>query len=110
MKLLFDQNISRLLLRDIAVAFPDSQHVSDFDLTKKDDEIIWRFAADRGFVIITKVSDFFHMALLRGHPPKVIHLRVGNCTTRHIRNLLLDNVPLIDGFISDPMESLLILE
>jgi predicted nuclease of predicted toxin-antitoxin system len=109
-KLLFDQNISRLLLRDISVAFPDSQHVSDFDLTKKDDEIIWRFAAEHGFVIITKDSDFFHMALLRGHPPKVIHLRVGNCNTQHIRSLLLDNVILIDGFISDPMESLLILE
>ncbi len=110
MKLLFDQNISRRLLRDIAVAFPDSQHVADFNLTKEDDESVWRFAADHGFVIISKDSDFFHRALLRGHPPKVIHLRGGNCTTQHIRSLLLDNVRLIDEFISDPMESLLILE
>ena len=110
MKLLFDQNISHLLLRDIATAFPDSQHVAYVNLTKEDDEVIWKYAADNGFVIVTKDSDFFHRALLRGHPPKVIHLRVGNCPTPHIKNLLMDNVSLIYEFISDPMESLLVLE
>jgi len=109
-KLLFDQNISRRLSRDIDVAFPGSQHVADVNLTTENDESIWRFAADHGFVIISKDSDFFHRAILRSHPPKVIHLRVGNCSTQHIRNLLMDNAPLIYEFISDPMESLLILE
>ena len=110
MKLLLDQNLSRRLLRDIDAAFPGSLHVADFNLTVGDDEIVWRFAADHGFVIISKDSDFFHRALLRGHPPKVIHLRVGNCSTQHIGNLLMDNAALIYEFISDPMESLLILE
>ena len=110
MKLLLDQNLSRRLLRDIDAAFPGSQHVADFNLTAEDDEIVWKFAADHGFVIISKDSDFFHRALLRGHPPKVIHLRVGNCSTQHIENLLISNAPLINEFISDPMESLLILE
>ena len=110
MKLLFDQNLSRQLIRDIQGAFPDSQHVVHLNLTTKDDEILWRFAADNGFVIISKDSDFFHRALLHGHPPKVIHLRVGNCSTQHIRNLLMDKTPVIYDFISDPMESLLVLE
>ena len=110
MKLLLDQNLSRRLLQDIDTAFPGSQHVADFNLTAEDDEIVWRFAADHGFVIFSKDSDFFHRALLRGRPPKVIHLRVGNCSTQHIGNLLMDNVSLIYEFISDPMESLLILE
>ena len=110
MKLLFDQNLSRRLLQDIDVAFPGSQHVADVNLMTEDDEIVWRFAADHGFVIISKDSDFFHRALLRGHPPKVIHLRVGNYSTQHIRNLLMDNVSLIYEFISDPVESVLILE
>ena len=110
MKLLLDQNVSRRLLRDIDTAFPGSQHVADSNLTAEDDEIVWRFAADHGFVIISKDSDFFHRALLRGHPPKVIYLRVGNCSTQHITSLLMDNVALVYEFISDPMESLLILE
>lgn len=110
MKLLFDQNLSRRLSRDIDAAFPDSQHVADVNLMMEDDEIVWRFAADHDFVIISKDSDFFHRALLRGHPPKVIHLRVGNCSTQHIRKLIMDNLSLIYEFVSDPMESLLILE
>lgn len=109
MKLLFDQNLSRQLLRDIDAAFPGSRHVSDLNLTKNDDESIWRFAADNGFVIISKDSDFFHRALLRGHPPKVVHIRIGNCTTAKVKKLLLDNVTLINEFISAPTESLLIL-
>jgi len=108
--MLFDQNISRRLVREMDVAFPGSQHVADVKLMTEDDEIVWKYAADHGFAIISKDSDFFHRALLRGHPPKVIHLRVGNCSTRHIRNLLIDNVSLIYEFISDPIESLLILE
>ena len=110
MKLLFDQNLSRQLLRDINGAFPGSQHVADVNLTAKDDENVWRFAAEHGFVIISKDSDFFHRALLRGHPPKVIHVRVGNCSTQHVKKLLIDNAALINEFISDPTESLLILE
>jgi len=109
-KLLFDQNLSHRLLRDIDIAFPGSQHVADVNLTTEDDESVWKFAADHGFVIISKDSDFFHRALLRGHPPKVIHLRIGNCSTQHIRNLLTDNASLICKFISNPMASLLILE
>ena len=110
MKLLFDQNLSRRLLRDIDAAFSGSQHVADVNLTTEDDAIVWKFAADHDFVIISKDSDFFHRALLRGHPPKVSYLRVGNCSTQHIKNLIMDNMALIYEFISDPMESLLILE
>jgi predicted nuclease of predicted toxin-antitoxin system len=87
-KLLLDQNLSRRLVRGINAAFPGSRHVADFKLTTEDDEIVWKFAADHGFVVISKDSDFFHRALLRGHPPKVIHLRVGNCSTQHTENCL----------------------
>lgn len=110
MKLLFDQNLSRRLILDIQNAFPGSQHVAHLNLTTEDDGLLWRFAADNGFVIISKDSDFFHRAFLRGHPPKVIYLRVGNCSTQHIKNLLMDKTPMIHEFISGPMESLLILE
>jgi predicted nuclease of predicted toxin-antitoxin system len=109
-KLLLDQNLSYRLLKDIDAAFPGSRHVADFNLTAEDDEKIWRFTLDQGFVIVSKDSDFFHRALLRGHPPKVIHLKIGNCTTNYIRDLLVNNATLIAEFVSDPVESLLILE
>jgi len=92
------------------MSFPGSQHVSELNLTTEDDEVVWKYAADHGFAILSKDSDFFHRALLRGHPPKFIHVRVGNCSTQRIRDLLADNVSLIQQFLSDPVESLLILE
>ncbi|MFA7173507.1 MAG: DUF5615 family PIN-like protein [Kiritimatiellia bacterium] len=110
MKLLLDQNLSRRLLRDINVAFPGSRHVADFNLMREDDEVIWRFAANHGFTIVSKDSDFLHRAFLRGHPPKVIYIGVGNCPTQRIGNLITNNVSLICEFVSDPVESLLILK
>ena len=110
MKLLLDQNLSRRLLNDIDAEFKGARHVADFDMSAADDESVWRFAADNGFVIISKDSDFFHKALLRGHPPKVIYLRVGNCSSCHIRSLLLGNTLIITEFIDNSSESLLILE
>ena len=63
------------------------KHVKDFGLTGNDDEAIWQLASEQSFVIVSKDSDFLHRSLLRGHPPKVIQLRVGNCSTHHIHEL-----------------------
>ncbi len=110
MKLLLDQNISHKLVSSVASLFPGSRHVRDFGLTREDDEPIWLFAAENGFAIVSKDSDFMHRALLRGHPPKFIHLRVGNCPTEQIWRLMESKQEAIVGFLNDPFESLLALE
>lgn len=71
MKLLFDQNLSFELVPLVALIFPDSKHVKDFELTRARDDTIWAFAAENDFAIVSKGSDFVHRALLRGHPPKL---------------------------------------
>ena len=109
MKLLLDQNVSYRLIASLSQAFPGSRHVKDFDLTQEEDEEIWRFAAEHGYVIVSKDSDFLHRALVRGHAPKIIYLRVGNCTTGLIRDLLLAEKDAIRAFYDDPTESVLIL-
>jgi predicted nuclease of predicted toxin-antitoxin system len=109
MKLLLDQNLSFKLVPALSGPFPGSKHLRDFDLTREDDEPIWSFAAEHGFTIVSKDADFMHRALLRGHPPKFIHLRVGNCPTVRILELLLDRVEAIQAFLEDPVESLLTL-
>ena len=81
MKLLFDQNISHRLVATCQHSFPDSRHVKDFNLQEADDTVIWTFAAENGFALVSKDSDFLHRSLLRGHPPKAIYLRIGNCPT-----------------------------
>jgi predicted nuclease of predicted toxin-antitoxin system len=71
-KLLFDQNLSFELAPLVASIFPNSKHVKDFELARARDDMIWAFAAENNFAIISKDSDFVHRALLRGHPPKVV--------------------------------------
>jgi len=110
MKLLLDQNLSFKLVPAVSVAFPGSKHLKDFDLTREDDKTIWSFAAENGFTIVSKDSDFMHRSLVLGHPPKVVHVRLGNCSTKSIAARLLDETHTIREFIADPIESLLVIE
>ena len=110
MKLLFDQNLSFELVPLVVSIFPDSKHVKDFELTRASDDSIWTFAAEKDYAIVSKDSDFVHRALLRGHPPKLVYVRVGNASTQRIGQLLLDSQDTIKDFLGDPVESVLTLE
>ncbi len=109
MKLLFDQNLSHKLVPSVESMFPGSRHIRDFELTESNDEDIWSFARENSFIVVSKDTDFMHRALLRGHPPKVIHLCVGNCATDQIAHLLQQRGDTIGAFANDRLESLLSL-
>ena len=77
MKLLFDQNISYRISKKL-IDFPiTSLHVSECDL--------------------------YDLAILKGHPPKVIWLRTGNLTTSKIVEIILKNQALITEFLISPI-------
>ncbi|GAB5562623.1 MAG: hypothetical protein SynsKO_42700 [Synoicihabitans sp.] len=80
------------MVQSIEHSFPDSLHVRDLDLQSADDRLIWQRARENEFVIVTKDDDFHHMSFVLGAPPKVIGLRLGNCTTEQVRSILLANV------------------
>ncbi len=109
MKLLFDQNLSWRLPEKLADLYPDSKHIREFGLKKSKDIDIWEYAKSNGFVIVTKDTDFQQRSLLYGHPPKVVWLRVGNCTVQTIEDLLRRYSPVIHYFGSDPVKSYLSL-
>jgi predicted nuclease of predicted toxin-antitoxin system len=87
-KLLFDQNLSPRLVTRPADLFPDSAHVYALGLDRSDDTVVWDYARDHDFLLVTKDADFGELGTLRGFPPKVIWLRLGNCTTAQIEALL----------------------
>ena len=64
-------------------------HVRDLGLTGDDDERIWTIPKDDGFVIFSKDNDFLARALVRGHPPQVVQICMGNASTRRIADLHL---------------------
>lgn len=49
------------------------------------------------------------MSFLSGHPPKVIWVRLGNCTTAQVLQCLADNRPRIQAFEIDETGSFLIV-
>ena len=109
MKLLLDENLSDRLVPQILDLYPGSSHVKTHRLIHTDDELIWSFAREQGCAIVSKDADFHQRSLVRGHPPKLVFLRVGNCPTRRITQLLRDHYVLLSAFDSDPGTSILVL-
>lgn len=109
MKLLLDENLSHKLGARLAAAFPDTAHVDRLGLHGQPDTAVWRYAAEHGFVLVSKDDDFRQLSFLRGHPPKVVWLVVGNAVTAVIAELLLRNRVRIEAFAADPDDALLTL-
>ena len=73
------------------------------------DSQIYDYAARNDFTIVSKDSDFRQLSFLHGAPPKVIWLRVGNCTVTELAAVLAENESRLLEFETAP-ESLLIVE
>jgi predicted nuclease of predicted toxin-antitoxin system len=41
-------------------------------LDKADDQSVWEYARQSGFIVVTRNADFNELSILRGFPPKVI--------------------------------------
>ncbi len=109
MKLLFDQNLSYRLVTQLHQDYPGSIHVREVGLVAAPDAELWSFAATNGYTIVSKDSDFQQRALLRGHPPKIIWLRLGNCATAAIVELMQARRTDVLEFVADQAASLLVL-
>ncbi|MCB0077109.1 MAG: DUF5615 family PIN-like protein [Anaerolineales bacterium] len=109
MKLLFDQNLSHHLIYLLADRFPDCQHVRLIGYQEATDTEIWNCALEHGYAIVSKDADFHQRSLLLGHPPKVIWLTVGNCSTRQIATLLTHHQETVHKFLNNEVASVLLL-
>ena len=109
MKLLWDENLSPELVSMLADAFPQSAHVHEIRLGRASDAAVWQRAKDDGYCIVSKDSDYYDLSVRQGHPPKVIWLRLGNCSTQTIADSLRNQRGAIADFIADSEESLLLI-
>lgn len=109
MKLLFDHNLSERLVWRLRDLFKESRHVAELELAHASDFEIWAHAKAHDFVIVTKDSDFNDIAVIQGFPPKVIWMRVGNCTTAQIEQHLRSNHAVITAFALNHNSGILVL-
>jgi predicted nuclease of predicted toxin-antitoxin system len=109
MKLLFDQNLSHKLARHLAALFPDSTHVREVGLKEAEDLAVWEYAKQQNFMIVSKDADFHQRSFVYGFPPKVVWIRLGNCTTADVEQVIRKNFTIIKTFAEDVEGAFLIL-
>lgn len=88
MRLLLDEQLSEALVTKLAGVFPGALHVRLLGRGGAPDPDVWEMAREHGCVLVTKDEDFHRLSLVRGAPPKVVWLRIGNCATADISRLL----------------------
>jgi predicted nuclease of predicted toxin-antitoxin system len=70
-------------------------------MQRAEDDQIWQLAKREQFVLVSKDEDFHALSLVRGHPPKVLWVRSGNCATELIETLLRKNFNEVQKFEAD---------
>ena len=70
---------------------------------------MWVYAEQEILAIVTRDADFVDLSTLRGVPPKIIWLRIGNCTRGQIAALLLLHQKSNQAFLDDPILRVLTL-
>lgn len=99
MNLLFDQNVSFRIIQLISHVFPSAKQVRELNLENQTDYQIWEFAKNNQYCIVTFDSDFIDLSNLKGSPPKIIWLRIGNTSTLSIAKRILEEKDSILHFL-----------
>lgn len=110
MALPIDQNLPHDLERQMADAFPGVVHVRSLGMERSSDTALWREGRERSLAIRTRDSDFRHRSAVLGHPPKVVLVRRGNCSTMELSRLLTAATPAPTAFLNDPDSPLLCID
>jgi predicted nuclease of predicted toxin-antitoxin system len=78
MRFLADAQLPPVLGRFLRARGHEAQHVIDIGLARASDQMIWRYAAANGSVLVTKDEDFVVIRAIQSNGPPVVWLRMGN--------------------------------
>jgi predicted nuclease of predicted toxin-antitoxin system len=98
MRFLFDEQLPERLPGMLADVFPGSIHVRALAGVGATDDRVWDLAVEHGCLLVTKDEDFHRHSVLRGAPPKVVWIRLGNCATEDVAHLLRHHVEDLQAF------------
>ena len=107
--LLLDQNLSRRLVPIFSPQFPGTVHVAGLGLARASDREIFDFARRHNYAILSKDSDFDHLSVLYGAPPKIVWIRLGNASTSQIADAFLRSALRVRRFLSDAESTLMVI-
>lgn len=95
MRFLIDAQLPPALARLLLSLGHEAEHIADIGLTSASDGRIWRHAAERGAVIVTKDEDFLTLRALRPDGPPIVWVRLGNTTRDSLVETLKAAMPEI---------------
>jgi len=78
-KFLVDNQLPRALVRLLTQVGHEAVHVLDVDLARSNDDAIWEYAAENGYVLISKDADFADFAVIGPYRVPFIWVRIRNC-------------------------------
>jgi predicted nuclease of predicted toxin-antitoxin system len=107
-KLLFDENLSGRMVETLADVYTGSEDVLALGFGGAGDGVVWEYAMLHGLTIVSKDVDFYERSLRTGAPPKVIWIRLGNCSTAAVEMLLRNSREALIRF-AESEESCLML-
>jgi predicted nuclease of predicted toxin-antitoxin system len=105
-KLLFDENLPVSLV----ARFSGSSHVRLIGMERASDLEIWEHAKRSGYAIVTKDSDFHHLSFVYGAPPRVVWLRIGNCSVADLVEVLTKHEERMRDFLDGQIDALLVID
>ena len=97
MRLLLDENLSPRLVGLLADLYPGMEHVQRLGLGSADDAQVWQYAKLHGLAIVSKENA----------PPKVVWLRLGNCSTTDVEKVLRSTQVAVHRFLEEDEETCL---
>lgn len=101
MKLLLDHNLSHKLVRRLEDLYPASTQTRLLGFGRTGDAEIWFYARTHDYILVTKDRDIPNLAVLRGAPPKIVWLRIGNCSVEAMEAVLRRNYAAIERLVED---------
>ncbi len=107
--LLLDHNLSPKLIGRLEGEFGQVVHVDILGMASDSDSAIWEYAKMKGYAIVTKDKDFYQRSALFGHPPKVIHLTLGNRSVADTAAAILKRSGDVKEFLKHQFKAYLVL-
>ena len=102
MKLLIDANLSYKLADKLKPFFEECFHVDYIGLQVPARDIeIWNYAKENNLIIVTNDEYFLNLLNVKGFPPKIVLLRMGNQRTIFIADLLVTHLAEIEALNND---------
>lgn len=102
MKLLLDENLSRRLVPALQAVWPGPSQVTLLGLEGATDAQLCAYAAEHGFVLVSKDDDFHRLVAARGYQPRLLHLALGNVSNDAVLAALLADGSRINDAFLDP--------